>query len=97
MNAKDETLNLLTTRIRQLIIQYKELKKQNAAMAAALDERDATLKRMQEELVQSRKDYESLKMAKMVTLSDVDVEAAKARIGKLIREVNSCINLLSQK
>lgn len=97
MNAKDETLNLLTTRIRQLIIQYKELKKQNAAMAAALDERDATLKRMQEELVQSRKDYESLKMAKMVTLSDVDVEAAKARIGRLIREVNSCINLLSQK
>ncbi len=97
MNAKDETLNLLTTRIRQLIIQYKELKKQNAAMTAALEERDATLKRMQEELVQSRKDYESLKMAKMVTLSDVDVEAAKARIGKLIREVNSCINLLSQK
>lgn len=97
MNAKDETLNLLTMRIRQLIIQYKELKKQNAAMTAALEERDATLKRMQEELVQSRKDYESLKMAKMVTLSDVDVEAAKARIGKLIREVNSCINLLSQK
>lgn len=97
MNAKDETLNLLTTRIRQLIIQYKELKKQNAAMTAALEERDATLKRMQEELVRSRKDYESLKMAKMVTLSDVDVEAAKARIGKLIREVNSCINLLSQK
>lgn len=97
MNAKDETLNLLTTRIRQLIIQYKELKKQNAAMAVALEERDATLKRMQEDLVQSRKDYESLKMAKMVTLSDVDVEAAKARIGKLIREVNSCINLLSQK
>lgn len=97
MNASDKTLNLFTTRMRQLVLQYKQLKKQNAEMAAALEERDATLKAMQEDLAQARRDYESLKMAKMVTLSDVDVEGAKARVARLIREVNKCITLLSEK
>ncbi len=97
MNANDETLKLLTTRMRQLVLQYKQLKRQNAELAAAIGERDATLKAMQGELVQARKDYESLKMAKMVTLSDVDVEGAKARVARLIREVNKCITLLSEK
>lgn len=97
MNATDETLKLFTTRMRQLVLQYKQLKRQNAEMAAAIEERDATLRQMQEELVQARKDYESLKMAKMVTLSDVDVEGAKARVARLIREVNKCITLLSEK
>lgn len=97
MNANDETLKLLTTRMRQLVLQYKQLKRQNAELAAAIGERDATLKAMQEDLVQARKDYESLKMAKMVTLSDVDVEGAKARVARLIREVNKCITLLSEK
>lgn len=97
MNASDKTLNLFTTRMRQLVLQYKQLKKQNAELAAALEERDATLKAMQEDLAQARRDYESLKMAKMVTLSDVDVEGAKARVARLIREVNKCITLLSEK
>lgn len=97
MNATDETLKLFTTRMRQLVLQYKQLKRQNAEMAAAIEDRDATLRQMQEELVQARKDYESLKMAKMVTLSDVDVEGAKARVARLIREVNKCITLLSEK
>lgn len=97
MNATDETLKLFTTRMRQLVLQYKQLKRQNAEMAAAIEERDATLRQMQEELAQARKDYESLKMAKMVTLSDVDVEGAKARVARLIREVNKCITLLSEK
>lgn len=97
MNASDKTLNLFTTRMRQLVLQYKQLKNQNAELAAALEERDATLKAMQEDLAQARRDYESLKVAKMVTLSDVDVEGAKARVARLIREVNKCITLLSEK
>ena len=42
-------------------------------------------------------DYESLMTAKMLQVSEGDMEAAKARLAKLIRSVNKCITLLSEK
>lgn len=97
MNASDAILNTFSTRVRQLILQYKELKAQNARLAADAAKNAALVKKLQAELAQSKKDYQSLKMAKMVTISDSDVESAKARVAKLIREVNKCITLLSEK
>jgi hypothetical protein len=34
-------------------------------------------------------------MAKMLEITDGDLEGAKARVSKMIREVNKCISLLS--
>ena len=36
-------------------------------------------------------------MAKMMTITDGDLEAAKARVQKMIREVNKCITLISDE
>jgi hypothetical protein len=36
-------------------------------------------------------------MAKMMTISDSDMETTQKRIAKLIRDVNKCITLLSDK
>jgi hypothetical protein len=36
-------------------------------------------------------------MAKMIEITDGDMEAAKKRIAGLIREVNKCITLLSDQ
>ena len=55
------------------------------------------LKGVQKQLAQAHQDYESLKMARMIEVSDGDVEAAKKRIAGLIREVNKCITLLSEQ
>ena len=41
-------------------------------------------------------DYESLKMAKMIEISDGELDSAKKRLSKLIRDVNKCITLLSE-
>jgi len=46
-------------------------------------------------LQQAQRDYQSLKMAKMMEISDGDIEMSKRRIASLIREVNKCITLLS--
>ena len=51
----------------------------------------------QEKLAQAQSDYDSLKMAKMMTISDNDMEATQKRIAKLIRDVNKCITLLGEK
>ena len=97
MDANEKTLTLFTTRVRQMILQYQEKKKENADLYAMVDERDARIKQLEAQLTQAHNDYESLKMAKMIEISDRDLEGAKKRLAKLIRDVNKCITLLSEK
>ena len=97
MEANEKTLTLFTTRIRQLILQFKDVKKENANLYAMVDERDARISELEAKLVQAQNDYDSLKMAKMIEISDGDLEGAQKRLAKLIRDVNKCITLLSEK
>lgn len=97
MAGNDKILTLFTTRVRQMILQYNELKKENNELYAMVDAKEAEIKRLEASLEQARKDNESLKMAKMMEICDGDIEAAKRRLSSLIREVNKCITLLSGK
>ena len=97
MEANEKTLTLFTTRIRQLILQFIEMKKENADLYVMVDERDARIKELEARLSQADNDYNSLKMAKMIEISDGDLEGAQKRLAKLIRDVNKCITLLSEK
>jgi len=90
-------LTLFTTRVRQMILQYKEVKAENRSLQVKLDERDEEIKLLKGQIDQLRSDYDMLKMAKMVEITDGDMESAKARLAKLIRDVNKCITLLSEK
>ena len=97
MDQNEQTLALFTTRVRQMILQYKDMKKENTDLYAMIDERDARIKELEAQLTQARNDYNSLKMAKMIEISDTDMEGAQKRLAKLIRDVNKCITLLSEK
>ena len=91
MDANEKTLTAFTTRVRQMILQYSDLKKENSELYAMVDERDAQIKDLQKKLEQV------LKMAKMLEVTDGDMESAQKRVAKLIRDVNKCITLLSDK
>jgi len=80
-----------------LILEFGKLKQENAELYEMVDERDAQIKALQEKLSQAEHDYNSLKMAKMMTISDADMEATQKRVAKLIRDVNKCITLLSNQ
>lgn len=97
MTTNEKLLTTFTTRIRQMILQFKELKKENNDLQAKVDARDVEIKKLQEQLAQAQSDYNSLKMAKMIEVSDGDMEEAQKRLSKLIRDVNKCITLLSEK
>ena len=97
MADNDKILTLFTTRVRQMILQYEELKTENEELYAMVGELEDEIKRLKESREQASKDYESLKMAKMMEISDGDIESAKRRLSGLIREVNKCITLLSGK
>ena len=97
MAATEDTLNLFSTRVRQMILQYKELKKENAELYSMVDEKDKQVENLKAQITQAQNDYNSLKMAKMLEITDGDMENAQKRLQKLIRDVNKCITLLSEK
>ena len=97
MESAEKRLNTFSTRVRQMIIQYQELKNENADLYTMVDERDVKIKQLEEQLELAKKSYESLKLARMIEVSDADMESAKRRLSKLIRDVNKCLTLLSEK
>ena len=97
MDATEKTLALFTTRMRQLILQYEDIKSEKKQLQARLEERDARIQQLEAQLTQASNDYNSLKMARMIEVTDGDVDGALKRVSKLIRDVNKCITLLSEK
>ncbi|MBF1447038.1 MAG: hypothetical protein ACFNLG_03065 [Prevotella nigrescens] len=97
MNANEKVLNTFATRVRQMILQYEEVKKENTDLCELVGKRDKEIEKLETQLKQARNDYNSLKMAKMIEISDGDMENAQKRISKLIRDVNKCITLISEK
>ena len=96
MDAKEKTLTTFSTRVRQLILQFRELKAENNELYAMVDERDKKIKELESQVAQKQTEYESLKTAKMLEITDGDLDRAKKRVARLIREVNKCITLLSE-
>jgi hypothetical protein len=47
-----------------------------------------------QDLKQLKKKYDGLKTARTITAASVDIETAKLKLSRLVREVDKCINLL---
>ena len=95
MDPNEKTLTTFETRIRQMILRFQELKKENSALHVQLQKDEQEIQNLKSKLAQADSDYNSLKMAKMLEITDGDLEGAKARVSKMIRDVNKCIALLS--
>lgn len=96
MDATEKAITLFSTRVRQLILQFEELRTENHKLADAVAERDGMIALLKDELAQKQEDYNRLMVAKMVEITDGDMEAAKKRLAKLIRNVDKCITLISE-
>ena len=95
MDPNEKTLTTFETRIRQMILRFQELIKENTALHVQLQKDEQEILNLKSKLAQADSNYNSLKMAKMLEITDGDLEGAKARVSKMIREVNKCISLLS--
>ena len=62
-----------------------------------IGENEQRIKQLQARLEQEERDYNSLKMARMLEITDGDLQGAKDRVAKLIRDVNKCIAILSDE
>lgn len=97
MNPNEKALSTFETRVRQMILRFQELKKENEQLQTLVEKNEQDVKALRAQLTQADNDYQSLKMAKMMEITDGDLESAKARIAKMIREVNKCIAILSDE
>ena len=97
MTANEQTIATFQTRVRDLLQRFQELKKENADLYAMVEKNEQDMKQLRAKLAQADDDYNALKMAKMMEITDGDLESAKARVAKLIREVNKCIAILSDE
>ena len=97
MGSGNQSLTTFETRVRQMILRFQELKKENENLQALVEKNGQDIQDLQAKLTQVDHDYNSLKMAKMMEITDGDLEGAKARLTKLIRDVNRCIAILSDE
>lgn len=97
MEADVKSIDLFTTRVRQMILQYNELKDKNSELNATINKQTERISQLEAQLEQMRNDYNSLKTARMVEITDGDMETAQKRLAKLIRDVDKCITLISEK
>ena len=97
MTESEKALATFQTRVRDLIRRFQELKKENEELYGMIEENEANIKKLEEKLAQQEREYQSLKMAKMIEITDGDLDGAKERLVRLIRDVNKCIALLSDE
>ena len=97
MNPSEKTLTDFETRVRQMILQFQELKQENSRLQDLLSEQAHEIDELKAKVAQAENDYNSLKMARMLEISDGNLEEAKERLAKMIRQVNKCIAILSNE
>ncbi len=94
----DDKKKLLTDfefRVRQVMYLCDSLKEDNARLKKELAEKEQQISEFNSELSRLRTKYDSLKIARTITAASVDVDNAKSKLSKLVREVDKCINLLN--
>lgn len=97
MEAESKTINQFATRVRQMILQYQSVTKQNEDLCRQVAEQQERIAELEAQLQQQRNDYDSLKLARMVEITDGDMQSAQKRLAKLIRDVDKCITLINEK
>ena len=97
MNPSEKTLADFQTRVRQMILQFKELKKENMQLQQQIGEQATEIEELKARVTQADNDYNSLKMARMLEITDGNLDEAKERLSRMIRQVNRCIAILSDE
>lgn len=95
MTAEEkDTIRLLETRTRQLILKFQQQKEENEELLNDLVAKDNELLALKQRCKDLEAEYKNLKMAKMLAVGDGDVAMARQRINHLVRDVDKCIALL---
>ena len=77
MNPNEKILADFETRVRQMILQFQELKKENGRLQTLIGEQATEIEELKARVTQADNDYNALKMARMLEISDGNLDEAK--------------------
>lgn len=81
--------------VRQLMMAYEQERRANKELREALQRSQQTINNQEQQLQQAKREYDTLRTARMLEVCNDDVNNARSRISKLIREVDKCIALIN--
>ena len=93
----DKTIVEFQTKVRALILQFQNLKKENEELYAMLEKNEDDVRNLKQQLQDKQREFDAFKAAKMLEVADGDIQSARERLAKLIRDVNKCIAVLSEQ
>ena len=84
----------LETRVRQLIMQQKEMQDEQERLCQQVSEKDEEILNLQIQNEELKQQYSRLKMAKYIDMADDDVKDMRGRIRTMVRDIDRCISML---
>lgn len=90
-----QSMKKFEARVRNILVQHSVLKQENTDLYTELEKKDEEIRLLKEELSRSKNEYNNLKLAKMIEITDSDIKESKMKITRLVREINKCISILS--
>ena len=93
----EKTIVDFQTKVRALILQFQSLKKENEELYVMLEKNEDDVRQLRQQLQDKQREFDAFKAAKMLEVADGDIQSARERVAKLIRDVNKCIAVLSEQ
>lgn len=91
-----QRLDTLTVKAQLLTKRYRAMKEENERAQAEVADLNKRLTLQQQEIAHLRTQIESLTVVTTLNPSRQDVEISRAIIAELVREIDKCINELTQ-
>ena len=92
MNVK-----IFASKVRQLMLQLQELKQEKVNLEATIQKLKEENEQKSQALKALQVEYNSLMIGKILNIADNDIETSKRRINNMIRTIDKCITILSEK
>lgn len=96
MTREEETsLHNFEALVRQMMMAHRQLKAENEQLKKALQEQQQKNAEAQTRTANLEKEFEALRSARIIEVSGTDIKETRAKIARLIREVDKCIAMLN--
>ena len=95
-NRYEELIAAFELKLRKLMSEYQSLQEQNAELKAELERKHTDLMHAHQDILELRKNYDHLRIARNLGISQEDRNESKQRINKMVREIDKCLALLDE-
>ena len=95
-NRYEELIHAFELKLRKLISEYTFLKEQNSRMKAELERKQTDLMIAHQEILELRKNYDHLQIARNLGASETEKAESRQQITKMVREIDKCLALLDE-